>query len=301
MNKLFLNGVYQAKMSNLLSKDTFENLKALSGNAFLNYLKELSFGANSNYEHLEDVFKYENKALKTEVNSLSETNIFSDIFYLKNDLTNIKIVYKSIYYDVLIDDFDQNSKFSVDALTEFFKRDNDALIKDSDLEVLKTIKNIKANSLKKSLEEIEKTYYLHYLNKAKAFDKSLYNYLAFKVVINNLLVFLKLKARNASLDLLKSLLLPEDFVGIDMWLELFVANEQQITNYFTNNFYGQLLPGISEYFDNGSVKLIKENLNNYFKNLLLELSYDNNTLGSVTYYLYLKEVEINNVRRSYYE
>lgn len=301
MNKLFLNGVYQAKMSNLLSKDTFENLKALSGNAFLNYLKELSFGANSNYEHLEDVFKYENKALKTEVNSLSETNIFSDIFYLKNDLTNIKIVYKSIYYDVLIDDFDQNSKFSVDALTEFFKRDNDALIKDSDLEVLKTIKNIKANSLKKSLEEIEKTYYLHYLNKAKAFDKSLYNYLAFKVVINNLLVFLKLKARNASLDLLKSLLLPEDFVGIDMWLELFVANEQQITNFFTNNFYGQLLPGISEYFDNGSVKLIKENLNNYFKNLLLELSYDNNTLGSVTYYLYLKEVEINNVRRSYYE
>lgn len=301
MNKLFLNGVYQAKMSNLLSKDTFENLKALSGNAFLNYLKELSFGANSNYEHLEDVFKYENKALKTEVNSLSETNIFSDIFYLKNDLTNIKIVYKSIYYDVLIDDYDQNSKFSIDALTEFFKRDNDALIKDSDLEVLKTIKNIKANSLKKSLEEIEKTYYLHYLNKAKAFDKSLYNYLAFKVVINNLLVFLKLKARNASLDLLKSLLLPEDFVGIDMWLELFVANEQQITNFFTNNFYGQLLPGISEYFDNGSVKLIKENLNNYFKNLLLELSYDNNTLGSVTYYLYLKEVEINNVRRSYYE
>jgi len=301
MNKLFLNGVYQAKMSNLLSKDTFENLKALSGNAFLNYLKELSFGANSNYEHLEDVFKYENKALKTEVNSLSETNIFSDIFYLKNDLTNIKIVYKSIYYDVLIDDYDQNSKFSIDALTEFFKRDNDALIKDSDLEVLKTIKNIKANSLKKSLEEIEKTYYLHYLNKAKAFDKSLYNYLAFKVVINNLLVFLKLKDRNASLDLLKSLLLPEDFVGIDMWLELFVANEQQITNFFTNNFYGQLLPGISEYFDNGSVKLIKENLNNYFKNLLLELSYDNNTLGSVTYYLYLKEVEINNVRRSYYE
>src|SRR5690554_6015314 len=301
MNKLFLNGVYQAKMSNLLSKDTFENLKALSGNAFLNYLKELSFGANSNYEHLEDVFKYENKALKTEVNSLSETNIFSDIFYLKNDLTNIKIVYKSIYYDVLIDDYDQNSKFSIDALTEFFKRDNDALIKDSDLEVLKTIKNIKANSLKKSLEEIEKTYYLHYLNKAKAFDKSLYNYLAFKVVINNLLVFLKLKARNASLDLLKSLLLPEDFIGIDMWLELFVANEQQITNFFTNNFYGQLLPGISEYFDNGSVKLIKENLNNYFKNLLLELSYDNNTLGSVTYYLYLKEVEINNVRRSYYE
>lgn len=301
MNKLFLNGVYQAKMNTLISKDTYESLRNLKGEAFLQHLKELSFGANSRYLNIEDVFNYENKTVKEEINTLSESTIFSDIFYLKNDLTNIKIVYKSIYYDIEIDNFDYNSKFSKEALVEFFKRDNNALLKEKDLEILTKIKNINEKTLKKSLEVIEKTYYTYYLKKAQEFDNSLYTYLDYQIFVNNLLIFLKLRARNSNKEQFKELLLEESFVGINKWLDLFELNDSEIINYFSIIFLGKLANGINTYFKDGNLKVLKKDLNLYFKNLLLELSYDNNSFGSVTYFLYAKEAEIKTLRRLYYD
>ena len=100
MNKLYLNGIYKAKTSNLISLDSYDNLRKLSGDDFIDYLKEISYVSGDNKFTIEDSFNYQANMIKEEINQLSNNRLFSNVFYLNNDLTNIKIVYKSINFGI---------------------------------------------------------------------------------------------------------------------------------------------------------------------------------------------------------
>lgn len=301
MNKLYLNGIYKAKSSDLISLDSFDNLKKLNGEEFIDYLKEISYVSGDNKFTIEDSFAYQANNLKDEINQLSNNKLFSNIFYLNNDLTNIKIAYKSTKFDIPVESVDHLSKYSLEALIEFFKHDNKSLIEEDDLEILSLIKDINEVSMKKSLEKLEKLYFEYYYNQVKNFDNSLKLYLEYKMFVNNLKLFLKLKHRNSNIELLKELLMVESFINIDQWLELFESTNDQVISYFNNNFYGKLKDGVASYFNERTLSLLNENLNEYLDELLLNTSFNSKELGSVTYYMYLKELEMKKLRRLYYE
>lgn len=298
MNKIYLGGIYQAKHENLIEKSHIDNLDQ---SELLAYLKNINYGNGSNGHLLSNILDYELKNVREELNSLSNSNLIGDIFFMKEDLLNIKIVYKSIYYNTLIEDYSIVSRFDVSGLEEFFKRGNDSFISSNDLEIFLKLKDITGDSLKERLEKIEKLYYTHIYNLTKNNLPELIEYIDAHNFNNNLLTFLKLRNRNDSKEYLKELLLKQDLLDNSFFIDMFDKSNEQIMEVLSTVYYGRLKEGLEHFFLTKNTNMLEKTLNESLTNVALNLSYNLNSVGPVIYYLHLKQNEVKDIRWLYYE
>lgn len=298
MNKIYLSGIYQAKHENLIKK---AQVDSLNKEELINYLKNINYGNGTNYQLLSNILDYELKNVREELNSLSNSNLIGDIFFLKEDLINIKIVYKSIYYNTEIEDYSIVSRFDVNGLEEFFKRGNDSFINTDDLDVFLKLKDVTGDSLKERLEKIEKIYFTYIYNLTKNNLNEFLPYINAVNFNNNLLTFLKLRNRNDNKEYLKDLLLKQNVFDNSFFVDLFDKTNEQITEALNTVYFGNLKEGLEHFFITKNTNILENELTNALTDISQNISYNLNTLGPVLYYLHLKRNEVNDIRWLYYE
>jgi|SRR5690625_3212065 len=298
MNKIYLSGIYQAKHENLIKK---AQVDSLNKEELINYLKNINYGNGTNYQLLSNILDYELKNVREELNSLSNSNLIGDIFFLKEDLINIKIVYKSIYYNTEIEDYSIVSRFDVNGLEEFFKRGNDSFINTDDLDVFLKLKDVTGDSLKERLEKIEKIYFTYIYNLTKNNLNEFLPYINAVNFNNNLLTFLKLRNRNDNKEYLKDLLLKQNVFDNSFFVDLFDKTNEQITEALNTVYFGNLKEGLEHFFITKNTNILENELTNALTDMSQNISYNLNTLGPVLYYLHLKRNEVNDIRWLYYE
>lgn len=302
MNKRYLSGIYQARSANILSVEVIDNLKKLNKNELLEYLKNDNYATGSKFNNIEEVLSQELINTRNEINTLTESNILGDIFYYKHDLTNVKIVYKSLVYNLEVKDSDLLGKYSIEDLTEFFKHDNNSFISNStDLELLTQVKELEKSSIKNDLEAIELIYHNYYYDIVTKTFPELSIYFDTVNFINNLNNFLKIYSRNKDEEVLKQLLQKQTIFDNSDWLELLKVSEELIIEKLSLYYDGVLVEGLKEFFESNKIIKLNEGYTKILDNIMNNLSYDHNGIGSVYYYLHLKNNEIKTIRGLYYE
>lgn len=301
MNKLYLNGIYQAKSSSIYDDDIFDNLRQLNNEQLFEYLKNDNYGIGSDYNNIDSVIYQELINIRKELESLSGTKLLGDIFYMNSDLINIKIVIKSLEYDLPIENFDPLSKFKIDALVEFFKNGNKSLIQEEDLKILTILSELESVNIKQQLEMIEKTYFDYYYNLVKNKFPELLVYLDTNNFSRNLLNFIKVRNRNGSKEELESLLLEQSVFDKNNFLDLLNDSNDDVVKTLELYYDGKLVNGLTEFFNGGTLNKLEEAINEVTKDIMQNLNYNHQTLGPVYYYLYLKNYEANKIRGVYYE
>lgn len=296
MSTIYLNGIYQAKMNQLIKE---EDINKLNKSDLLNYLKNLNYGQGSNYLSIDNVISFELKNIRKELNELSGSNLLGDIFFVDEDLVNIKIVYKAVYENVLVENTSIISRFTKHDLFEFFGNNNEAFISNDDIKLLIKIKEVKEESLKKNLELIEKIYYNHILTLVKNDYPLLLSYFLTKNFNHNLLTFLKFKKRN-NIDF-NYLLLEQNNFPKSYWLELFELNNDQIIEKLSSTYFGKLTEGLEVFFSTNKTSVLDKVLNDILTDHAQTLSYNLKSVAPVISYLHLKNNEVIKLREAYYE
>lgn len=303
MDVTFLNGIYHVKTESMLKEDDFNSLKRLGKSLFFRYLKTKDYGLNSNYESIDKIIEKELLNVKEELDGTTEDNLITDVFYLDNDLTNMKIVFKEISEGVKATNYNNLSRFSKPALTEFFKHGNLKLFESEHQNLFIAINKIDLSlELQDYLQALEKVTYNYYSDITKNNKKyyPLYLYLENKKVINNLITFLKFKNRKEPIDKLLNALLVEDIIGIDVWKDLYLKYKQEVFNKLLIYFNERIILAIDEFLNKGAIDDLTYELAAYLEDKIKMLSYDDNTIAPIIYYLHLKEQEALKVREYYY-
>ncbi|HHT55470.1 MAG TPA: V-type ATPase subunit [Acholeplasma sp.] len=302
MDLNFLNGIYYVKTENMLNEDDFNALKRLDEKLFIRYLRTKSYGFNSGYLNIESIIEQEFLNVKEELDKITKSNFITDIFYLEEDLTNMKIVYKEVFYKVKSNTFSKMGRFSKEALEQFFKYGNMKLLPKEYEEMFKEINKIKEEDLQDYLQELERVVFNFYTNFSKSNKKYqvFFNYLEYKKVMDNLKTFLKFKNRNESIEKLKKALLDEEIVGRAVWIDLYNEYNNTILNKLATYFNEGIVAASDEFLNKGNNTDLRKETLNYKTELLKLTSYNNETYAPILYYLHLKQLESYKVRELYY-
>lgn len=300
MNLKYLNGIYQAKTTSLLSDDEFNALENLDNKDFFKYLKNKNYGINSDYENIDSLLEKEAIQVRKELDQLTESNLIGDVLFLNNDLNNFKIVYKSNKYDMPIENYDQVSRYSKESLVQYVKFDNKNLINDNDLKLLERVYNVSESNIKEELQTLEKNAYNYFYDKIKRKYKPLVEYIEIKNFINNLMTFLKLRTRKVGISQLNNALLHQSIFPIKEWEALYDESDEKILDKISLQYYGKLTEAVKNYFDNNDASLLDESADLVISELVQNLSYNHNDIGPIISYIYLKQKEIDKLRRLYY-
>lgn len=304
MDLNFLNGIYYVKTENMLKEDDFNTLKRLGRPLFFKYLKTKDYGFNSGYLTIDNIIEKELLNTKIELDLTARNNLITDVFYVDNDLTNMKIVYKEIHEGIKSNNFTELSRFEKEALEQFFKYGNLKVLPSEHKELFKSINKIPRDlKLQNYLQELEKVTYNYYtkLTKSKKGYHVLFKYLELKKVINNLLTFIKFKNRDESLEKLKDALLEESIVGIEEFSLMYLNSNNDILNKLLIYFPNHLTEAIHDYIKTLDTEELDLSISLYLTDEIKSLSYNSDTLGPILYYLHLKELEALRVREFYYE
>src|SRR5690554_493441 len=286
----------------MLNEDDFNALKRLDEKMFLRYLRTKSYGFNSGYINIDTIIEQEFLNVKKELDEITNSNIISDIFYLEEDLTNMKIVYKEVFYNAKANNFSKMGRFSKEALEQFFKYGNLKLLPKEYEEMFKEINGIFEEDLQDYLQELERVVFNFYTNYVKSNKKYkvFYNYLEYKKVVGNLKTFLKFKNRNESINKLKKALLDEEIVGRAVWIDLYNEYNNTILNKLATYFNERIVDAAEDFLLNGNNEGLRRETLDYKTDVLREKSYDSETYAPILYYLHLKQIESYKVRELYY-
>jgi len=298
----FLNGIYYVKTKDLLTEDDFNALRRLDSNLFLRYLKTKSYGFSSDYKTIENVISKEMVNTKDELNKTSDDNLLSDIFYMDHDITNIKIVFKEVYYNIEATYFDNLGRFSKQALEQLFKYGNMKLLPKEYNEMYEKLLSVNTLDLKEALQLIEKIVYDFYTKLAKNHKsyRVLHKYLEYKKVITNLKTFLKFKYHKEDILKLKKALLNEEIIGEAEWIDLYNKFDNEIINKLYLYFNSDIVLASAEFLSTGNITDLRKETRNYLDDTLRQASFEAETIAPVLYYLHLKEKEAYKVRELYY-
>lgn len=301
----FLNGVYYIKSESLLSDDDYNALKRLERSLFFKYLKTKDYGYGSKYDSLDNIISKEMSNVIEELIKNSRETLITDVFFVNHNLTNMKIIYKSINFDLPVNNFDLVGSFSKEALEQFFKYNNDKLISEYARPLFNQISKIKKSDIRQELQEMERLTYDFYEqliinDKNSKIYKPLYDYFNFQKGLSNLTTFLRLKIRNEDINKLREGLIEENFIGSAVFLEIFEKSNKEIITKLGLYLNTELIDAIENLLNNYELKKFKLAVYKFQKEYIKTLSYDASKVGPIVYFLFLKELETLKVRELYY-
>lgn len=300
----FLNGLYYIKTESMLNEDDYNALKRLQKSFFFKYLKTRNYGYGSTYLTLDNVIKFEKKNLKESIITDMSDDFLINVFNILHDIIGIKMVYKAVKYDLELQLYSSLSSLNKESLIQFFKYGNDKLLPIELKPLFNEISKINSDDDHYVLEMIDKLTFKHYeslvLNKGKKY-RPLYEYLQYQKVILNAKNFLKFRIYETDIDNFKYTMLEEKIVGIDKWEDMYQSNLTTSVERMDIYFNQRVADAFKESVELMDGSKFNEALEDYLTDKLKTLSYLDNTIGPILYYVYLKEIEALKVRGLYYD
>lgn len=312
-NFAYAVGRIRAIEKRLLDKGKFERMieskapeEVLKVASEAGYTESSSFSGNAvDYEVM---LKEEERKLYTLLKEISAGSEVFDIFLLKNDYHNIKVILKSEFLGIEVDDSLLNTGVIPDS--ELKK-----IILDRDFDKLSQFLKDSSEHMKSSIEEVidtfnrtndprhidlilDRAYFKHILDLSEKYGYSYVEDLI-KIIIDmtNIKTFIRVKSLNMAIDLLKRSLIPGGIIDSSVYLESYEKGlEALLEKTKQTGYYNLISECINSYMQTGNFARLEKLLDDYVIDFVKKSKYKTLGIEPLIGYMIGKENEIKNVR-----
>ena len=300
MNYPYANGRIAAIDNDILDRTQLSKLLKTSKSDFVATLVDLGYGNNTD-GNLEDLINREISDTKVLLDEISPQKEFTDLFYLENDLINIKAIYKMKIFG-----YDNFSSFK--SLGIFSREQVEKIILSNNFEGLSPEYKSLFTDINKVLEgidnprlisaKIDNAVYRFLLKILKKHQNPiLKQYFQFRIDTANILTIIRAKRLGWEVEQCGEMFIDHGLISIEDLTKAFYAND--LSKMFTTYYQGKLDNGLKGYHDNDNVNRLEM----YFDELILELManyrYEAFSIGPIVYYFLKKQAEAKNIRLIY--
>lgn len=298
MNYTYVNSQIKVIEEGILKEDDFLKLASSPKETFLKTLVDLGYG---NYaDSLEEIIHNELASVKAYFDEVSPKKEHTDLFFLVNDLVNIKYYYKVKVFNLFDRNiFLENGVFTKDQLkSAILENDYSTLSKEYEKLFKKIEDNVKDITDPRELSGIiDATLYEFVLDKIRfSFNAPLSTYFKTSIDFKNILSYVRIKNLNWDYLKNKSMFIEGGNISLSKIEELFTLDEKEVVRSL-NEFYEEKLSLILKtYFDTNDLNLLEIQLNNLLLNIMSEFKNDAFGIGIILYYYLKKLAEASNIR-----
>jgi V/A-type H+-transporting ATPase subunit C len=306
-------GRIRAIEKRLLDKGKFDRMiesktpeEAIKVVAEAGYAESSSFSGN--IVDYEIVLKEEERKLFSLLKEISSQSEVFDIFMLKNDYHNIKVILKSEFLEIEVDDSLLNTGIipvsqlrviitdrDFDKLSQFLK-DSSEHMKNSIEEVIDTFSRTKDP---RQIDLILDRYYFNHILELS--EKNGFSYVEdlVKIIIDttNIKTYLRVRNLNMTLELLEKSLIPGGTISNTVFLENYEKSPETLLQATKHTKYYNLFSEcINSYILKGSFARLEKLLDDYVINFVKKSKFKTLGIEPLIGYLVGKENEIKNLR-----
>ena len=297
LDYLFINGAVGTKTTTLFSQNEYQVL-ATSRTGFFKTLIDLGY-KNLEYDKIDDVLVEGYEDLKEYLKTITQNN--EDIikfFYFRFDLTNILVLLKEKLTGKKgklgkLGCFTPSDLSNILFLKDFTKLNDEKTFFET---IINSYSSLSAFNLSNLV--IKEGY--KYLNDYIAVnDIALKTYFDIEVTIKNVMTLYRIKRLNASFEDYLDSIIPYGLVEHDVLVSLYDHSSDEIGTRLNNLFNVEFVGALEALGSSNDLEVFNYALNVMRKNLLRDLSFNREQLGSLVYYVFLKETEFKNIKSIY--
>ncbi len=284
----------------LIEPQTIQRMLDGSASDAMRALTDVRYGnlSDATEADVERMIEREMSDAMQEVRELSPNPAVTDLFLLRADVQNLKVLIKARLLNQSECAFTPGGLFDRETLT--------AMVKEKQYDALPVEIRDALNALEKRLEirvepqvisvALDRAYLAHALN-VSAKHPVFSQYFRAEADFNNVLTFLRLRAMGASIETLDEVILPEGGVRYRDLYNAYELSFESLNRVLGESVCsGALLAGLNAMQRTGSISELEKARDNYLVSLLSEHKYESETIYPIVGYYLAKEREGKAVR-----
>lgn len=289
-------GYFKAKSTKLLSKQQYETLINKNDEKFFELLRNYGFGFN---DSVEDLYKKEINLLKKDLkDALKKINELK-VFFYPYDILNTKLIYKEIKENINTEQFYINTG-NIDPLHIFqaLKYDNYVDVLEYE-NLFKEVNKIEDSNYQKINNKID-SLYIEKMKEVVKKSKPLKDYLNVRLDINNLLSIIRAKKLSLGKEFLEYAIFETKSLSKNEFINLYDNSLDEIEKKAINLGYFSLARSLNDYKRDKDLEMLESNFEADLYQILIDYSFQAEGLGYIMSYIYLKFMELKNIKIIYY-
>ncbi|MBM7582436.1 V/A-type H+-transporting ATPase subunit C [Caldicoprobacter guelmensis] len=272
-------------------------LKVLSETSYAPLVAEL----NSPYEY-EELISKEMKRVRDFIDEISPAPAITDLFFLKYDFHNIKVLMKRKYMEGQVEDLPlaEMGTVPVEVLKKGVEEPESGLLPPF---VAKAVKEVDEACLlnvdpQKIDTVLDRAMYDHIFEvcrkKRNAFAL---RYFQMQVDLLNLRSLLRAKRLNQGFEFLKEMLIPHGSLDVSFYSHAIEQAYEQLIKEMESTPYGKIIgEGVQEFLRTGTLTAFERLMDDYLLNYVKSVKYNPFGIEAIVGYLLAKENEVRLIR-----
>ena len=303
MNYPYAIGNIKAIENRIFDKSKFLKLIRTEKSDFLKTLKELGYAASVRSDNLEDMIQYELVALKQYLDEISPNQRLTNLFFMANDATNIKIMFKKRIFSVeQINAYTNTGSIQSELLEKaILSQDYSLLPKELQTLLLKIEKQIEgitsARLISSKIDNAIYDFIFDQIGFSQA--KPLHRY--FQVVIDttNIMSWLRCRLLEWDVSELETMFIEHGLIPKTLFVESFTMSKETSPRVFMNYYDEKITKILKMYFEKPNLNQIENQLDLLVLEVMKEDRNESFSIGPIIYYYLQKISESKNIRMIY--
>ena len=300
MNYPYAVGNIKAVESRIFDKGKYAKLIRAEKSDFLKTLKELGYATTVNSDNLEDLINHELVALKGYFDEVSPNKRLTDLFFLANDATNIKIIFKKRVFNIAeFDVFSNTGSIDPEVLEKaIFSQDYSLLSKDEQNLMTAIEKQIagltSARLISSAIDNVVFDYIFEQMGLMPARALRLY----FQAVADTTNVMSWLRCRLLEWDVkeFETMFINHGMIKKELFVESFTMNKDAALRVFMEFYHEKIMKALKAYFERPRLNQMEKQLDLLVLDIMREEKNDSFSIGPIIYYYLQKISEAKNIR-----
>ena len=303
MNYPYAIGNIRAIENRIFDKSKFLKLIRKEKKDFLKTLKELGYAASIHSDNLEDMIQFELVALKQYLDEISPNQRLTNLFFMANDATNIKIMVKKRIFSVeQINAYTNTGSIQSELLEKaILSQDYSLLPKELQTLLLKIEKQIEgitsARLISSNIDNAIYDFIFDQIGFSQA--KPLHRY--FQVVIDttNIMSWLRCRLLEWDISELETMFIKHGLIPKALFIESFTMSKEVSPRVFMNYYDEKIMKTLKMYFEKPDLNQIEKQLDLLVLEVMKEERNESFSIGPIIYYYLQKISESKNIRMIY--
>lgn len=292
----YANGLFKAKSSKLLNQQQLESLIKTNDERFFELLRNYGFGIN---ESVEELYVNEIRNLKQELDQALKNEKKMKVFFYPFDLLNTKLIYKQINNNIEAESFYLDiGNIGPNKIYQALKYNNYEDLND-DESIFTEINKIDEEDYLLINYEIDKIF-INKMQQITKHNKALNDYVNYKLDLTNILSVIRVKTLNLDKDILNHVIHESNNISKDSLFDLYDKTLDEIEKYMVNLGYFGASRSVNLYKRDLNLENLEANFEVNLYELLIDYSFETSGLGYIMSYVYLKLMELKNIKIVYY-
>lgn len=306
MSYTFASGAINAKSASLFTENQYLTLLKTDKSEYLKVLRDFGYGFDHVSYYLDEVIANEQVKTKTELLQIVPNPQIIKLWYLKYDLINIKVVLKSYLFTKNNDEtFEKAGTISIHELKEALINQNFDKVSDINQELLKRLSHLSKERTASSQmisSMCDQIVYSYLLEETKKFnDETLLTYFKSLIDARNLITLFRAQRIKLSDSELMSFLIDGGNVQVSVFKSTFNERIDDQKELLKLHYSNDIILALDSLIENNNLTDLEQALNQDILSKIKIFQYDTFTSGPLINYLLMKEYEISNVRRLYFD